>query len=399
MSALGRASLTGLGGVERAFIAELDAAPRGASAVVADVGANDGTWSRQWSEIKRAATEDGKVLSVYLFEPQPRFVSRLSAMARQHNFTFVHAAAARADGEQSFTLEGAKDSKSASLAGSTVSAAGMRTSVRTIDLAAFLRVRLVSPARASPSLMKLDTEGFEYQLLPWLIAQGALCHLTHLHIEWHLNMLPPEQRLSALGLRLNFGTLLEHGCTTPPMRIHHDEFPANNQALPVPGLARVLLEHSSWSGESRGGRRHSAWTAGMEREDAEYFAGRRDGVAAEAQQRQAEQCAKRHPRCSGTCDYEALRCDTVMAQDAYETMLENRLPVTELGLFARQNATSDARAQRAGAHGDALGKARRPLMAGVMHCGCERYPLRRNASVRPRYAMQPVYPLRRPQAG
>ena len=181
MSALGRASLTGLGGVERAFVAELDAAPRGASAVVADVGANDGTWSRQWSEIKRAATEDGKVLSVYLFEPQPRFVSRLSAMARQHNFTFVHAAAARADGEQSFTLEGAKDSKSASLAGSTVSAAGMRTSVRTIDLAAFLRVRLVSPARASPSLMKLDTEGFEYQLLPWLIAQGALCHLTHLH--------------------------------------------------------------------------------------------------------------------------------------------------------------------------------------------------------------------------
>ena len=105
----------------------------------------------------------------------------------------------------------------------------------------------------------------------------------------------------------------------------------------------------------------------------------------------------RHPRCSGVCDYEMMRCDTQLTQDAYETMLENRLPVTALGLFSRQNTTSGAKAPRTVAHGaeQPVGQlARLPLMAGVMHCGCERYPLRRDPSTLPLYAMQPVYERR-----
>ena len=65
MSALHRATLAGLGSTERSFVRELDRAPFGTSAIVFDVGANDGTWSKLWSEVSRGAKKDGKALTVY----------------------------------------------------------------------------------------------------------------------------------------------------------------------------------------------------------------------------------------------------------------------------------------------------------------------------------------------
>ena len=48
----------------------------------------------------------------------------------------------------------------------------MRTAVPAIDLAALLRVQLPEDGRTL-SYLKLDVEGAEFELLPWLLLQGC----------------------------------------------------------------------------------------------------------------------------------------------------------------------------------------------------------------------------------
>ena len=87
--------------------------------------------------------------------------------------------------------------------------------------------------------------GAEYELLPWVLAQGALCQLQVLIIEWHLNRLPPHKRLSALAVRLGFHTLLHAACATPPALIEHEEPWEANTMVAVPGLYQLAARHSS----------------------------------------------------------------------------------------------------------------------------------------------------------
>ena len=46
--------------LEWRLIADLEAAPAGTRAVVIDVGANNGDWSRAWFEVQQNATREGK---------------------------------------------------------------------------------------------------------------------------------------------------------------------------------------------------------------------------------------------------------------------------------------------------------------------------------------------------
>ena len=58
-------------------------------------------------------------------------------------------------------------------------------------------------------------EGAEFTLLPSLLTSGALCRLTHLHIEWHAPALAAasQQQLEAgIGLRLSLQAMLDNGC-------------------------------------------------------------------------------------------------------------------------------------------------------------------------------------------
>ena len=406
--------------VERAFIAALDSQPAGSHGLVFDVGANDGAWSKQWATIAEDANKDGKRLEVFTFEPQPRFAAHLSAMAIEHNFTFIAAAATKTDGTAAFRGLDSKNSKSGHLQslnahvyvagsapGEKVAPDEGTTQVRTIDLAAFVNARLPvdavaglsSSAGGVPSLMKLDVESAEYELLPWLLTQGALCRLSHLNIEWHLNMLPPERRLSALGLRLGFRGLLANGCAHPPRVVEHDEFTANNQALPVPGLPRVLLEHSAWAGKSRGGSHISAWTASLEVQDAAYFTQRRSEGEAAARHHTAT-CSAAPPRCAGSCDYEDLACSVPTAREAYLSMMERRLPVRTAGLFGDAAASPQPRSAAARASSSPPGNIIinasddpwHNRLPGAMHCECARYRLRRSERDPQLWPKQPVYP-------
>ena len=61
--------------------------------------------------------------------------------------------------------------------------------------------------------LKVDIEGGEAALLPKLLVSGALCFVSYLRVEWHLNVLPEEQRLSIVSLKHALRSMLTHACT------------------------------------------------------------------------------------------------------------------------------------------------------------------------------------------
>jgi len=116
------------------------------------------------------------------------------------------------------------NSETSSLSNRMAGRFGSRKSINVtaVDLAAF--VRRGASALPAPELLflKLDVEGVEAQLLPFLLAEGALCKLTHLLIEWHLNAISPEQRLDALALKMALPSMLYYACRRKPPRLEYE---------------------------------------------------------------------------------------------------------------------------------------------------------------------------------
>ena len=239
------------GTIEEMFIADMRSAPRGTVGYAIDVGANTGTWSWQW---RRWCAEMGardKVIEVHTFEPQVTFSSRLTNQTAKMNAqkgcraTFYPAAAQEHDGFAHIVARKAGIQTATVTMIDAPRAAGKYGSVTpALDLGRFLQDLL--PQAESISLLKLDVEGGEFTLLPWLLLHGAICRLRYLHLEWHLNKLAPEERLAGLALRLTLHTLLEHGCDIPPASIFHDAATQNNIASSVPGLLELGMLQSMW---------------------------------------------------------------------------------------------------------------------------------------------------------
>ena len=210
--------------VEDKFIADMRAAPRGTVGYVLDVGANTGTWSWQWRGLCGEMGAEGKVVEVHTFEPQSIFLGRLTNQTAKLNAVrgcaafFYAAAADRHDGFVRVTTNRV-GSQTASMTPVDASHAGESSVMPALDLGKFLTTRV--PRAHGISLMKLDVEGGEFRLLPWLLLHGAICHLRYLHLEWHLNRLAVEERLSGLALRLTLHSLLEEGCDVAPAAIFH----------------------------------------------------------------------------------------------------------------------------------------------------------------------------------
>lgn len=322
-------------GLEAAFADELRNAPPGTVATVIDVGANNGAWTNEWASVATEAAKAGKRIEQHLFEPQPMHHARLAEVALALNASFVAAAAGRRDDSAIFHIDH-EGSQTASLASMVQfqakirsqkhKGAGRDVSVRTIDLAAYLRQTL--PERTSStdgmSFLKLDVEASEYELLPWLLMQGALCRVSHLLIEWHLNKVTPEARLAALSLRLSLQTLLAHGCLAPPRRIHHDEFAPNNQAAPVPGLRELSVRHAPWES-----LRTNPWTRALLQADKVYLSSR---VGTGGVDRATPSVCAR-TRCSGTCTFENLACDTHASAASYRASLAHPIKGEEQAAF------------------------------------------------------------------
>jgi len=201
-----------------------------------DIGANDGEWAD--SIMKRLPKPHRRQTHLSVFEPQPRFARKLASLAEAWSGTFYAAAVATTDGNMSFYAPPRGASKSATISASLLSASHPevpkeRVTVPTIDLAALMRQKLQPDDRV---LMKIDVEGYEYQLFPHLLATGALCLVDYLHIEWHPNALPSATLLSGLSIREAMNMVL-NGCPRPPKAITHEgqQLPFMKYALGCPG--------------------------------------------------------------------------------------------------------------------------------------------------------------------
>ena len=230
-------------------------------AVVFDVGANDGQWTKWVDKLvrfgaHRAHHHPPLPAEYHLFEPQPRFAPELETLRQSLSpRSTLNRVAVWTDDRRNMTFYLSRSSISASLVPVVARHAGMprrgdaKISVRTLDLAAFLKDRLPARPNASKTLavLKLDVEAAEFELLPHLITSGALCRVHIFIIEWHLNALPPEKRLAALGLRMSVSTLLRTGCAatadSAPIMVHEGA-PTNNWEQRVPGLWEVAQFHN-----------------------------------------------------------------------------------------------------------------------------------------------------------
>ena len=249
------------------FAAAVAALGAGGVSAVLDVGANDGKWSqslKQWVAQWVGRHGGGQAtLRQTLVEPQPQFRARLEGMAAQHRWwTFLPGAVvglAPASGTVNLTLS------TCSHCVSTLPAMarrynpshrrGREFSVPTIGLSDLIAN---ATAGTSVSMLKLDIEGGEYEVLPHVLATGALCRLTHLLIEWHLNALPAHKRHASLSLRNSIESTLRHGCASPPV-IEHSEWDQNNYYLEGPGLDEEASRHTSDPGGYAGIR--PPWTS------------------------------------------------------------------------------------------------------------------------------------------
>ena len=220
------------------FLEALRRLPEGSLAAAFDIGANDGSFSN--SLAKQVAKQAPHVkLALHIFEPQPQFAPRLQAIAQRKrggniNCTFHPAVAGHREGNMTLFLS--KQSQAASTLRSQARRFGVKSAlvVRSVNLAeliiAQVRALQVPPKRRPaataaavaavaaaatqqpPILLKMDIEGAEFSLLPHLLMAGALCSVTHLRTEWHLNSQPEAQRMSGVALRLGLHNILTQGC-------------------------------------------------------------------------------------------------------------------------------------------------------------------------------------------
>ena len=274
--------------------------------MVFDVGANNGEWSSSdWPGIAKEMRASGKQFDLLIVEPQPQFAQTLQAISDANNFTYVGAAAWKQNTTLYFdvALNSGDGSKSATISSDVPpSMRSKRMAVPAIDLAELMRSRLPDPAdRVSTTLsfLKLDVEGAEFELLPWLLLQDALCRVDYFLVEWHLNRVSPAKRLAALSLRHSLYSLLETGCRQPPRAVLNDVFKANNYAVPVPGLHELAQAHSVCMSTSI-----SSWTRGLLESDIQALRLRKRARLGEQELRQRNNNSR--PRCFGRCEEVAM---------------------------------------------------------------------------------------------
>jgi len=250
----------------QAFLTDLKARDLSA-AVLLDVGSNNGMWA---DAAMKAATliapqerrGDPAPVNLFMFEVQPRFFNRLGVLAARWNGSFVPRAVWTSETNLTLHVSGMK------VASSLVESMARRhrregtLTVGAIDFAQWLHTHARPLIGQRKSVfMKLDVEGAEFDILPHLLVRGSLCLVDHILIEWHVNAMPAERRLSGVGLRLALDDALAHGCPAgmKPRTVEHEVPFDTNGGLAVPGLPEEAVFHEP-SGQQR-----YYWTAAHRR--------------------------------------------------------------------------------------------------------------------------------------
>ena len=135
--------------------------------------------------------------------------------------------------------------------------------------------------------LKMDIEGGEASLLPRLLVSGALCYVSFLRVEWHLNTLDASSRLSAVGLKHTLRSTLMHGCAAEQAElargargrasgaragalplgaglvVESEEYRPVNFGEAVPGLLEETVRHYNDSAATEGVGGHASDALGI----------------------------------------------------------------------------------------------------------------------------------------
>lgn len=220
----------------------------GGRAVMLDVGANDGGFTSSFMKGRerwRSKCNFARRLGVYIVEPAIRFralLERQVAVLNNHakvHATFLPKAAWLSNTNLVFSIS-SKNSQTSHARGEGTAASNGDVIVPAFDLADFI---LALQPVDKLLMLKLDVEGSEYLVLPRLLGTGALCRVSHLIVEWHLERLTMEKRLAGLALKLSLRSQLASGCRTPP-KVLFEEFRPLNYGVMVPGLLDEAVLHT-----------------------------------------------------------------------------------------------------------------------------------------------------------
>lgn len=206
---------------------------------VIDVGANDGSWADAVMRNCYSRTPQPTVHLV-MIEPQNdvNVIHKLKIVSQRWNAVVMHSAAWTHGGNLTLHIGGNRETTSLVKAMASRYGRLQSITVPAVDLAAVVS----HEQQPNKTLLKIDIEGSEYRLIPSLIRLGTFCELSHLIVEWHLNAMPPKQRLTCLGLRLSFDWMVRMSCGRN-ISIAHSEYFANNEFEHIPGLWREALRH------------------------------------------------------------------------------------------------------------------------------------------------------------
>jgi hypothetical protein len=176
----------------------------GCDAIYLDIGSNIGVQVRKLYEPERypgaeVLKQFDRIYGLnrshvcsFGFEANPRHVKRLRWLESYNNEKgwktkfFVPMAVSNIDKEEVDFFE--DDIPSEHFWSSSLSNEGNKTkrvSIPSLNIGRFIMDELVGRRGNGPVYAKFDIEGAEYNALGSLIANGAICHITHASIEFH----------------------------------------------------------------------------------------------------------------------------------------------------------------------------------------------------------------------
>ena len=155
--------------------------------LIIDVGANVGAFAKQFFHTN---------CSIKCFEPNPVCIPILESIASGKNVEVINAAASVSDGISNLYFHENHESNpigfsqgSSLFKGKSNVNSDNFTSVKTIDLSRYI-YELNMPVR----VMKIDIEGHEVELLPYLLKTGCLSRVSYVLVETHEKKNPSLMR-------------------------------------------------------------------------------------------------------------------------------------------------------------------------------------------------------------
>lgn len=119
---------------------------------------------------------------VFVWEPNPKHNEKYDAIAKQYEFTLIHAAATTEDGFTYLDGFGGDNAVGATVLNHKGTSEKTGLKVEQKDFSKWLKEQFTTDDYL---ICKIDVEGSEYSILPKMIADGTLCLCDRLSVEWH----------------------------------------------------------------------------------------------------------------------------------------------------------------------------------------------------------------------